>query len=718
MIDFNFPNLNDKQRQAVYKTDGPVLILAGAGSGKTTVLINRIAYLIGKKGAYPSQILAITFTNKAANELKTRLCDMLNSDGELVWASTFHSLCIRILRRDIEKLGYSSSFNIFDRPDQLTVVKECLKSLNLDDKMFPPKAILNNISRAKDELMTPDDFEKAFSGDFRLMKVAQVYKLYQERLKSYNSLDFDDIIMLTVKLFEQEPEVLNFYQNRFKYIMVDEYQDTNMAQYRLVSLLSGLYRNLCVVGDDDQSIYKFRGANIENILSFEKQYSDATVIKLEENYRSTQNILDAANNVIKNNMGRKGKNLWTGKGKGEKIKLIRAQNEHDEGQQISDVISDLTVNGGYVYSDMAVLYRTNAQSRVLENMLIRNAIPYKVLGGLRFFDRKEIKDIIAYMKLINNPSDNVSLKRIINEPKRKIGKKSVEDAEKLSAQQNISMFEVCERSSGNTKMFADMINKIKEKDLGVSSMIEEILDKTGYLQALIAENTVEAKTRIENIKELVTDAVEYEKTEEEEHTLAGYLEKISLIADVDNYDETQDVVVLMTLHSAKGLEFPVVFLSGMEEGLFPGYQSILSNDELEEERRLCYVGITRAKQRLYISYAFSRSIYGSTSYNQPSRFLAEIPSELTEGGTVVSTPSFDKVFREKTAEHHTVNLSEKRVNNNSFEYKTGQRVRHPKFGDGTVLKATAVGNDTHLEVMFDTVGTKNLMAAYARLKKI
>ena len=719
-MDFTFPKLNDKQREAVYATDGPVLILAGAGSGKTTVLINRIAYLIGAKGVFPSQILAITFTNKAASELKSRIDSMLGGEGELVWASTFHSLCVRILRRDIEKIGYPSSFNIFDRADQLTVVKECLKELNVDDKTYPPKGILSTIGRAKDELMTPEDFAAEYESDFRMSKVAQVYKLYQEKLKRYGSLDFDDIIMLTVRLFEEYPEVLSFYQNRFRYIMVDEYQDTNHAQYRLVSLMADAHKNLCVVGDDDQSIYKFRGANIENILSFEKQYKNAVVVKLEENYRSTQNILDAANNVIKNNMGRKGKHLWTGKGAGEKIKIIDAQNEHDEGQQISDIISDLAVNEGYSYNDFAVLYRTNAQSRVIENMFLRNAIPYRVLGGLRFFDRKEVKDVIAYMKLLNNPNDNVSLKRIINEPKRGIGKKSVEGAELRSAQENISMFEVCRTSQGKLKDFADMMERIGENGLSISKTVEKILDATGYLQALVSENTVESKTRIENIKELVTDAMEYEKgtPDGEEPTLAGYLEKISLVADVDNYDETQDVAVLMTLHSAKGLEFPVVFIAGMEEGIFPSFMSTVSNEELEEERRLCYVGITRAKQRLYISHAFSRSIYGSTSYNQPSRFLAEIPSELVESRTVFKPLKSASASVSAAPKHTTVNLSAGGAALPSAEYKTGDRVKHMKFGEGTVLKATSVGNDTHLEVMFDTAGTKNLMAAYARLKKL
>jgi len=719
VFDFNFPNLNDKQREAVFTTDGPVLILAGAGSGKTTVLINRVAYLIGAKNVYPYKILTITFTNKAAAELKSRLNGMLGELGDNVWASTFHSLCVRILRRDIDKLDYPSSFNIFDRADQLTVIKECQKEMGLDEKMYPAKSVLSHIGRAKDELMTPEDYKSQFEGDLRLSKVADIYKLYQTKLKKYGSLDFDDIIMLTVKLFEEYPQVLEYYQNRFQYIMVDEYQDTNHAQYRLVSLMAGLHKNLCVVGDDDQSIYKFRGANIENILSFEKQYTGAKVIKLEENYRSTQNILDAANNVIQNNVGRKGKKLWTSRGKGEKVKIINAQNEHDEGQKIAEKILDMCAMEGCSYNDFAILYRTNAQSRVIENMFLRNAVPYRVLGGLRFFDRKEIKDVLAYMRLINNPNDNVSLKRIINEPKRGIGKKTVDDTEIESARSGKSMFEVCNSATGKIKAFADMINEIKAKELSVSEMVEEVLNKTGYLQALIDENTVEATTRIENIKELVTDAVEYEKSEEtEEHTLSGYLEKISLVADVDNYDETQEVVVLMTMHSAKGLEFPIVFIAGMEEGIFPGYQSSFSQEELEEERRLCYVAITRAKKELYISHTFSRTLYGTTTYNKPSRFLGEIPSKLLES-------EFSKAFDFKPSNEikqtvfKSVNLaSGKPAKLNSEEYKAGERIRHKKFGDGTILKATPVGDDMHLEVMFDTVGTKNLMAAYVKLEKI
>ena len=722
-MDLNFPNLNNKQREAVYQTEGPVLILAGAGSGKTTVLINRVAYLLEAKGVSPYSILTITFTNKAAAELKERLFKMLGPMGEGVWASTFHSLCVRILRRDIDKLGFPSQFNIFERADQLTVVKECLKELNLDEKLFNPKAILNTISQAKDELITPYDYEKQFAGDFRNSKIANVYLLYQEKLKKYGALDFDDIIVLTVQLFQQFPEVLEYYQNKFRYIMVDEYQDTNHAQYVLVSLLAGKYKNLCVVGDDDQSIYKFRGADIENILSFENEYKNAKVIKLEENYRSTNVILEAANRVIANNKGRKGKELWTKKRGGERISVYQAQNEHDEGWYIANQIFALRDIYKYNFSDFAILYRTNAQSRVIENMLTREAIPYRVLGGLRFFDRKEIKDVLSYLKVINNPNDNVSLKRIINEPKRGIGKTTVDKAEATSILEDRSMFSVFCEPSSKAYEFTKIINELREQvnDVRPSDFVKLVLDKSGYTDALINENTVEATTRLENIKELVSDAMEYEKSEEKP-TLSGYLEKISLVADVDNYDETQDVVVLMTLHSAKGLEFPVVFIAGAEEGLFPSYMSTASQEEMEEERRLCYVGITRAKDVLYITNAYSRTLYGNTMYNKPSRFIEEIPSELTEQTASIKPTVFDSFddFDEKPSFGSFGNFykdqkPKKAVPSPSEHYESGMRVKHKKFGEGTILKATAVGNDWHLEIIFDTVGTKNLMAAYANL---
>ncbi|MBQ2753849.1 MAG: UvrD-helicase domain-containing protein [Clostridia bacterium] len=718
MVDTTFSNLNDKQREAVFKTDGPVLILAGAGSGKTTVLINRVAYLIGVQNVRPYEILAITFTNKAAQELKNRLTTMLGDAGNDVFASTFHSMCVKFLRRDIDKLGYKRDFNIFDRADQLTVVKECIKELNIDDKMFQPKSLINEISRAKDEMTFPKDMKNDFATDYRLNIIADVYELYQEKLKKYNALDFDDIIMLTVKLFEENDDVLSYYQRRFKYVMVDEYQDTNHAQYRLVTLLAAGHKNICVVGDDDQSIYKFRGANIENILSFEKQYENCTVIKLEQNYRSTGNILDAANGVIKNNRGRKGKTLWTDCGDGEKISFYRATNEHDEGYYIAEQIINMTIDG-YNYNDFAVLYRTNAQSRVIENMLIQNAVPYRVLGGLRFFDRKEIKDVLAYVKLINNPQDNVNFKRIINEPKRGIGAKTVSNCEEIANARGISMFDVCMSEDGKLGEFAKMMTELQglAKDMPVSKLIDTVIEKTGYGAMLMNENTVEATTRLENIKELITDAMEFEKTvPKEEATLNNYLEKISLVADVDNYDESQEVVVLMTLHSAKGLEFPVVFMCGMEEGLFPSYMSIGSNEELEEERRLCYVGITRAKKKLFITCTQSRTLFGAVSYNKPSRFVDEIDDNL------IDIPFKTEIKKEITnsyispVKYNKITLDSKKTVSGGVTYSVGQMVKHNKFGKGMILKATAVGNDWHLEIAFDTVGTKNLMAAYAKLE--
>lgn len=721
MLDLNFPNLNDKQREAVFKTDGPVLILAGAGSGKTTVLINRIAYLIGGLNVRPYQILAITFTNKAATELKNRLVNMLGSDGDEVFASTFHSMCVRFLRRDIDKIGYSSDFNIFDRADQTTVVKECLKELNVDSEIFNHKTVLNEISRAKDELETPDDMKKNNPFDFKKGVISDIYQLYQKKLKTYNALDFDDIIMLTVKLFEEHPDVLEFYQRKFKYVMVDEYQDTNHAQYKLVSMIADGYKNFCVVGDDDQSIYKFRGADIENILSFEKQYENATVIKLEENYRSTQNILDAANGVIKNNMGRKGKNLWTGNGEGEKISFYRAPNEHEEGYYIAEQIINMC-SDGYNYSDFAILYRTNAQSRVIENMLIQNAVPYRVLGGLRFFERKEIKDVLAYIKLVNNGWDNVNLKRIINEPKRGIGAKTVSNCEEIALNRNISMLDVCRSEGGKLGEFAKLIDGLAEeaKNMPLSQFINKVIDKTGYGEMLIRENTVEATTRLENIKELISDAMEFEKTAEDK-SLNAYLEKISLIADVDNYDESQDVAVLMTLHSAKGLEFPVVFLCGMEEGLFPSFMSQSTSAELEEERRLCYVGITRAKKKLFLTCTSTRTLFGNTSYNKPSRFIDEIDERLIDMPfKEVKKPTFveTQTSKPKNTFSNTVSLQPKKTVASDVTYKSGERVKHSKFGEGMILKATPVGNDWHLEIIFDSVGTKNLMAAYAKLKKL
>jgi DNA helicase-2/ATP-dependent DNA helicase PcrA len=732
MLDTSFPHLNQRQREAVYTTEGPVLILAGAGSGKTTVLVNRIAYILHTiPHVMPYNVLAITFTNKAAAELKERLVGMLGMDGEDVWARTFHSACVRFLRRDIEKIGYTSSFSIFDTSDQLTVVKECLSQLNLSDKNFPPKQVLSIIGRAKDELLTPEDFAKSIGGDYRMNEIAKVYRLYQDKLKAYGALDFDDIIMLTVRLLEENPSVLSYYQKKFKYILVDEYQDTNHAQYRLVSLLAGEHRNLCVVGDDDQSIYKFRGANIENILNFEEHFPEAKVIKLEENYRSTQNILDAANHVIKNNLGRKSKSLWTSKGKGDKITLYRGQNEYDEAGFIVETIE----SGGMEYKNYAVLYRTNAQSRVIEKALTGAAIPYRVFGGLRFYDRKEIKDIVAYLRLFFNRDDNASLKRIINEPKRGIGKTTLDNAQALATRYNTSIFNIIKSANDHAELarsaqrlleFAGMIEDLdKALQSPLTEFLQYVLVRTGYLEYLESEDTLESRTRLENIVEFVNSAREYEQTEQEP-SLGGFLDNIALVSDVDNYDEAQDAVVLMTLHSAKGLEFPVVFLAGMEEGVFPSYMSIGNADELEEERRLAYVGITRAQEKLCLTCAATRTLFGSTTHNQPSRFVEEIPSELIDvvgmqkeimmsGSRFMLKPQSRRApLQPRAAFAAGAGQQAKPL----VTYVIGERVQHRKFGEGIILKATPVGNDWNLEVAFDSVGTKILMAAYANLKKM
>lgn len=724
MLDLNFPKLNDCQREAVYTTEGPVLILAGAGSGKTTVLVNRIAYLLESKGVSPYSVLAITFTNKAAAELKFRLQDMLGPCGEGVWASTFHSACVKFLRYDIEKIGYPSQFNIFDTADQLTVIKECLKELNISDKNFPPKQVLSAIGRAKDDLITASEYNRVNAVDYRLMQIGKVYELYQRKLKAYGALDFDDIIMLTVKLFEENPAVLSYYQNKFKYILVDEYQDTNHAQYRLVSLLAHSHRNLCVVGDDDQSIYKFRGANIENILGFEDQFTEAKVIKLEENYRSTQCILDAANSVIKNNIGRKSKALWTGNGTGSKITLHCGQTEYDEARYI---VEQIELNGRN-YNDYAVLYRMNSQSRVIEDALLRAAVPYRVLGGLRFYDRKEIKDAIAYLRLIFNPNDNISLKRIINEPKRKIGKTTIEYAEELAGQNGVSIYEICEsaekypvlqRSAVRLKEFISIIEDLRKlNESPLDEFLIKVLTQTGYILELERESTIESQTRLENLSEFITSAKEYEKSEENAG-LSGFLENISLVADIDNYDETQESVVLMTLHSAKGLEFPVVFLAGVEEGIFPSYMSIASEEDIEEERRLCYVGITRAKEELFLTHAFTRTLFGSTTHNKISRFINEIPIELIEN----TKPQI--LSDKRTVSGLGLGTDKNRIASPSAakpktgaSFSIGEKVLHKKFGEGVILKATSVGNDCHLEIAFNSVGTKNLMAAYANLSKL
>lgn len=730
----NLEHFNDKQKEAICSTQGPLLILAGAGSGKTTVVVNKIAYILEQNLARPYQILAITFTNKAANELKERVEGILGDGAEGMWLGTFHSICMKILRKNIGLLGYESDFLIYDSADQKTLIKRCLKELGMDEKSFPPKSVLYEISNAKDNLMEPDVFLTAYNGDFRMNKIGEAYKLYQKRLFEANALDFDDIIILTVKLFSKEPSVLEYYQDKFHYVFVDEYQDTNNAQYLLTSQLAGKYKNICVVGDDDQSIYKFRGANINNILDFEKEFEQATVIKLEQNYRSTQTILNAANSVIANNVGRKGKELWTSNKDGEKVLLFEAENEYEEADYIGKSIEKMVKADGMRYADCAILYRTNAQSRVLETTLSGFGIPYRVLAGLRFYDRKEIKDLLAYLRLVFNPNDNLSLMRVVNEPSRKIGVTTVEKVAKAAAERGISMFSAMEQAENIpellktaekllsfTKLIRDIQADTSENE--PSKVLEEIYQRSGYQEMLLLENTVENQTRIENIQEFILSAEEYEKSSEEP-TLFEFLEKTALISDVDNYDDEQDSVVLMTLHSAKGLEFPAVFLCGMEEGLFPSQRAMYSEEEIEEERRLCYVGITRAKQRLTLSYAARRSMYGGSVYAKASRFLDEIPPKYVEvveiergNRTAVSNQQRAKNQNDLFQEIFERKNTRVRQEPASYDFKAGDMVEHKKFGRGMILSVTPAAGDVKLEIVFDEVGTKSLMGSFARLKK-
>jgi DNA helicase-2/ATP-dependent DNA helicase PcrA len=722
-------NLNDRQLEAVNTVNGPVLILAGAGSGKTTVLINRIKHMISNCNIAPWSILTITFTNKAANEIKERLSQSVGECAKDIWASTFHSMCVKILRRDADKIGYKSGFTIYDTADSTTLMKECIKELDYNDKDFPPKLVLSIISSAKDKLISPKEFSDEYINDFRMGKIAKLYELYQKKLKANNSFDYDDLIVQTVYMLENNPDVLDYYTRKFLYIMVDEYQDTSHSQYRLIYNLSKKNKNICVVGDDDQSIYKFRGADISNILDFEKQFSNTKIIKLEQNYRSTQPILDAANAVIKNNSGRKEKKLWTSIERGEKVSFFCATNEREEAYYISRNIEEYVKDGGN-YKDIAILFRMNAQSRVIEEVLLNSAIPYRLLSGTKFYDRKEIKDIIAYLRLIINPTDDISFTRIINEPKRSIGKTTVDKIAKIAYDEECSMFDVAlniikyeelRKSAVHIISFTNIITSLIEKQnsVNVSEFIKELLSSTGYVDALIKENTIEAKTRIENINEFMSVVAEFEKTVPD-GTLTDFLEGVSLLSDIDNYDEEQDAVVMMTLHSAKGLEFPVVFISGMEENIFPSSRSMLSTDELEEERRLCYVGITRAKEKLYLIASASRMIFGQTSYNPPSRFLTEIPAELLDGSLKRPDASAHNLYTE-TRNYSTIfNKTNKNSvgNNNTLDFKAGDRVKHFKFGEGTVLSAVPMGNDMKLSVAFDDAGTKNLMAVFAKLKKI
>ena len=761
--------LNNKQYEAVTTTEGPCLVIAGAGSGKTKVLTHKIAYLIEEKGAKPWDILAITFTNKAANEMKERISNLIGESAKDIWMGTFHSICVRILRRFIDRIGFETSFIIFDTSDQKTLVKNCLKDLSIDDKMFNDRAVMSEISNAKNEMLTPEEYQARAMGDFRKEKIATVYALYQKRLKENNAIDFDDIINYTINILEENDDVREYYCNKFKYVLVDEYQDTNKAQFTLVTILASSYKNITVVGDNDQGIYSFRGADITNILNFEKDFPGPKIIKLEQNYRCTGNILKAANAVIKNNEVKYKKALWTENEEGSLPKVYQAQNEYDEGTYIVQQIEHLKREEYYKYSDFAILYRMNTQSRAIEDILRRENIPYKIIGGLKFYERKEIKDIIAYLRLIQNQSDNLSLRRIINEPKRGIGKTSLDKIELLSNETGLSMYEIIKRADEfglnrvflNSREFVNAIEELrtKKEELPISELIKQTLKKSGYTKALEAENTIEAENRIENLDEFLTVAIEFEE-EEAENGLSQFLEGITLSSDIDNLEEGEEYVTLMTLHSAKGLEYPVVFLVGMEEGIFPGYKSISEPQELEEERRLCYVGITRAKENLFLTCSKQRTIFGSTSYNQVSRFLKEIPQDLLEGYQEAfgETSNKDKMFQDsnyswsygnkgfgsnnsaiktykidnkeaaktvensnnfafRTAESFLNNLSKKSETNIDLsQYKAGIRISHKKFGDGTISKVEPEGDDLKVDIDFDKVGHKRLMAKFANLK--
>ena len=743
--------LNEMQQQAVECTDGPLLILAGAGSGKTTVLVNRVQHIIEDGFALPWQVLAITFTNKAAGELKERLIRAIGEEASSIWAFTFHSCCARILRRFGDRIGYSNHFTIYDTDDQKRVMKHCQKSLGLTDKIIHHKSILSAISTAKDSLIDYNEYKKEAVNDFRKAKIADCYEMYQKELLKSDAMDFDDIIFNTVKLLQENDDVLELYQKQFKYVMVDEYQDTSHAQYVLVSLLAGGYKNICVVGDDDQSIYRFRGATIENILSFENQYSNAKVIRLEQNYRSTQNILDGANAVISNNKNRKGKNLWTAAGSGDKIILNTVDSEAAESSFIAEEILK-NVDAGRKMSDHAILYRTNAQSRNLEITLTKSGIPHKIIGGNRFFDRKEIKDIISYFAVINNPADNVRLQRIINVPKRGIGDTMFANVLEISTGLGISAFEVCERSdefqktlrsSQRLQSFTNMIKhfqKCLDEKMPLSDLLQEIISETKYFEYL-AEDPETEEDRKNNINELSSMFIKYQE-EEEDFELSDFLEDVALVSDIDSYNADDDCVVLMTLHSAKGLEFPVVFIPGMEEGIFPGNQSIYSDDDLEEERRLAYVGITRAKEKLYLINARQRMLYGQTNRNMASRFIREIPVGVTDDITVEtftsrsgsafanrggsafrSTSSFSSGRteinnRQNSSAAHKFGQVGASASNTGVTYNVGDTVRHKTFGTGVVLSSKPMGNDNLLEVAFDRAGTKKLMANFAKLEKV
>lgn len=760
--------LNDKQKEAVLATEGPCLVIAGAGSGKTKVLTHKIAYLMTEKNIKPWNILAITFTNKAANEMKERVEKLVGEAAKDMWIGTFHSICVRILRKYIDRLGFDHSFLIFDTSDQRTLIKECMKTLKIDDKMFTDRSIASEISNGKNEMLEPKAYQTKYAGDYRREIIGRIYELYQQRLKENNAIDFDDIINFAIKILENNIDVLDYYSDKFKYVLVDEYQDTNKAQFMLITLLASKHGNITVVGDNDQGIYSFRGADITNILNFEKDFPGTKIVKLEQNYRCTGNILKAANAVIKHNENKYEKKLWTENEEGHLPVIHKADDEYDEGRFIVEEINHLKREEYFKYSDFTVLYRMNSQSRAIEEILRREGVPYKIIGGVKFYERKEIKDIISYLRLIYNLSDNISLKRIINEPKRGIGKTSIDNIQEISENTGLSMFDIIKhaneyglnRVQANAQEFVNVIEELKSKlgELKISELIKETLNKTGYMKALELENTTEAESRIENLEEFLTVAIEFEE-EEADNSLGDFLEGITLSSDIDGMEETEDSVTLMTLHSAKGLEFPVVFLVGLEEGIFPGNKSIGEPKELEEERRLFYVGITRAKQYLYLTCSKKRTIFGSTSYNAVSRFVNEIPDDLLDGinefnksdsnefedspykweygtsskvksykiddsfkqdGFGVAAKGINNSFQFRTAESFLNTLNSKKDNNmfDISKYKEGQRVYHKKFGEGIINKIEEEGEDYKLDISFDKAGHKRLMAKFANLEVI
>ncbi len=733
--------MNPRQKEAVLHTDGPLLLMAGAGSGKTRVLTHRIAYLIEEKEVNPWNILAITFTNKAAKEMKERVNAILASGGEDVWVSTFHSMCVRILRRDVDFIGYNRNFTIIDSSEQLTLIKRILKELNIDPKKYDPRSILGTISQAKNSLQTPQDFAK-MQGSYYEEIVAKCYAAYQKELQYNQCMDFDDLIMNTIRLFEEHPDSLTYYQNKFHYIHVDEYQDTNHAQYTLVNLLAGRFRNLCVVGDADQSIYGWRGADMQNILDFEKDYPDAAVILLEQNYRSTKNILSAANQVIENNSNRKPKNLWTENKEGNKITYYRADNERDETRFIVDRMQEEIRSNHRNYGDFAILYRTNAQSRVMEETLLKANIPYKMVGGHKFYDRKEIKDILAYLNVLANPQDSISFERIVNSPKRGIGPGSIEKLRSfaslhewplLEAAQNVELANIGGKAGQQLGSFGEMIQEVTQMIpyLTVTELTKEVLDRSGYLEDLKIQNTLEAQARIENLEEFLTVTQEFDKQFEQqneedadapEEKLTVFLNDLALVSDIDNLEEDASQVTLMTLHAAKGLEFPVVFLIGLEEGVFPLSRALMEESELEEERRLAYVGITRAEEALYLTNAFSRTLYGRTQYNRPSRFVEEIDQELLEIEGMRPTPKKTPVFAKKTAYSYkqpetAVVSSKSATGGEKNSWKPGDKVKHKKWGLGTVVRVSGTSKDLELDVAFPSQGVKRLLAAFAPIEK-